>query len=499
MPSAGAAVAWGPDGATLATPCDDSKIYLWDAATGGRKAVLAGATNAGLYAAIHPSGTLLASNGWENRLRLWDPILGRTVLSLTTSGFSGSEFSRDGRIVAIHDDAVSTYEVEPALEYRTFAHAFVEPSIYWRASIRHDGRVLALGTDRGVALWDLARGTELPFLPIGQSLCVLFEASDDLLIVSSSRPGVYRWPIRLDPERGEFRIGPPRRLRLPPGSGDVAEDRAGRTVAVPCHEFALVSTPERMVRVEPLDNVRSVAVSPDGQWLATGSHHRGAQVWRIRDAMKVAEPPVDSRTSVTFSPDGKWWMTGASPCRLWAVGNWNECFGSVATGSASRPTAAICWSWIRKRVIHLVEAETGRVVARFESPDSCAVKGATFTPDGSRLAVVTDEGPAVHVWDLRAIRKRLAVRDLDWDAPPYPAADPADPSAPPLPPLQIELDPLDGHVEQYRQSPEELIAFHTERIGNYPESAEPPHLRGHALVRLNRFPEGSTTSTERSA
>ena len=34
-------------------------------------------------AAFHPAGTLLASNGWERRLRLWDPVLGRPVLSLT--------------------------------------------------------------------------------------------------------------------------------------------------------------------------------------------------------------------------------------------------------------------------------------------------------------------------------------------------------------------------------------------------------------------------------
>ena len=38
-----------------------------------------------------------------------------------------------------------------------------------RPSIRHDGRVLAVGTDQGVVLWDLARGTELAFLPIGNA------------------------------------------------------------------------------------------------------------------------------------------------------------------------------------------------------------------------------------------------------------------------------------------------------------------------------------------
>ena len=38
----GASIAWSPDGTTLATACDDAKIYLWDAMTGTRKATLEG-------------------------------------------------------------------------------------------------------------------------------------------------------------------------------------------------------------------------------------------------------------------------------------------------------------------------------------------------------------------------------------------------------------------------------------------------------------------------
>jgi DNA-directed RNA polymerase specialized sigma24 family protein len=87
------------------------------------------------------------------------------------------------------------------------------------------------------------------------------------------------------------------------------------------------------------------------------------------------------------------------------------------------------------KVLRLVETETGRTVARLEIPDSCAVaqEGAAFSPDGSRLVVVTNDGPAVHVWDLRAIRNRLAGMGLDWDAPPYPEVEPATPD--PLPAL----------------------------------------------------------------
>ena len=141
---------------------------------------------------------------------------------------------------------------------------------YARPSIRHDGRVLAVGTDRGAVLWDLARGTELAFLPIGNAWHLMFEPSGDL--ITSGSIGVQRWPVQLDRDRGEFRIGPPRRLPLPAGLAGIAEDRSGRIVAMANHDYAYVATPERTIRVGPLDDCRCVAVSPDGQWLATGSH-----------------------------------------------------------------------------------------------------------------------------------------------------------------------------------------------------------------------------------
>ena len=80
-----------------------------------------------------------------------------------------------------------------------------------------------------------------------------------------------RWPVRLDPDRGEFRIGPPQQLPLPAEAKGMAKDRSGRIVAVTAIGFAFVATPERTIHVGPLDDCRHVAVSPDGQWLATGS------------------------------------------------------------------------------------------------------------------------------------------------------------------------------------------------------------------------------------
>ena len=145
----------------------------------------------------------------------------------------------------------------------------VEPMDYAGPSIRHDGRVLAVGSDRGAVLWDLARGTELAFLPIGNAWSLMFEPSGDLITNGVDRRAAVAGSPR--PDRGEFRIGPPRRLRLPASLGGIARDRSGRIVAKANHNYAYVATPERTIRVGPLDDCRGVAVSPDGQWLATGS------------------------------------------------------------------------------------------------------------------------------------------------------------------------------------------------------------------------------------
>ena len=82
---------------------------------------------------------------------------------------------------------------------------------------------------------------------------------------------------------------------------------------------------------------------------------------------------------------------------------------------------------------------------------------ATFSPDGSRLVVTTNDGPAVHVWDLRAIRKHLAEMGLDWDAPAYSDDDPAGPDLPPLPPLKVDYGPLAGELEHISEPAETLI------------------------------------------
>ncbi len=91
-------VTWSPDGSTLAFLEGNSRIALFSAARGERGTTLELPLGArgGLSFCFHPAGTLLASNGWEGRLRIWDTASGRERLSLTGGHCA---FSKDGRIL----------------------------------------------------------------------------------------------------------------------------------------------------------------------------------------------------------------------------------------------------------------------------------------------------------------------------------------------------------------------------------------------------------------
>jgi hypothetical protein len=70
-------------------------------------------------------------------------------------------------------------------------------------------------------------------------------------------------------------------------------------------------------------------------------------------------------------------------------------------------------------LIHLKEISSGRTVAKLEDPNRELSTWMSFTPDGTQLVVVARYAGAIHRWDLRAIRARLKMMNLDWDWPEF--------------------------------------------------------------------------------
>jgi WD40 repeat protein len=357
-------VAWHPNGKSLAAVGGDRVIVLWDVATCRPISRLEGHKGGGIHFVFSHRGDLLASGGWEGKLRLWDVRTGKQLFSTpaVTDPLYKLRFSADDRFLAgaIDGRKLRIWEVADGGAYRTLIrHPALGNSTHFSPAIRpdRDGRLLAQGTDDGVEFWDLATGRELGFLHFPRAQYPLFEPSGDLLI--NGNGGLLLWPIKADAgAAGRLRIGPPQPLPLQGSPFALACSGDGRVLASPQQWGALVlhrDHPGKPVRLAPHDDARYVAVSPDGRWIATGSHGASKQlkVWEADSGRLVRDLPaggVVCRASVRTAAGWRGWRRpgAAAACGPCPRGSpaWNSLTRAIPLPS---PPTASCWPWIRAR------------------------------------------------------------------------------------------------------------------------------------------------------
>jgi serine/threonine protein kinase/WD40 repeat protein len=429
-------VAWHPDGKTLAMVGGDGVIVLRDVTTNKLVARLEENRGGGITLTFNHAGDLLASVGWAGILRLWEPRTGRQLLSTRADMTFAPRFSRDDRFLAGQriGNKLRILEVTGTREYRTLADPLLSKSGVWAGTISPDRRLFAAAlAGRTVGFWDLQTGEELASIRVAAGVrSVLFEPSGTLL--TGGPGGLWRWPIRADAsDPGRLRIGPPQELRVTGSLHQIAQSQDGHVIASAQGNGASVfhwdGTPPEL-KLSPHPGARYIAVSPDGRWVATGSHGASFEV-RVSEAAtgkSVKDLPVGHASHVAFSPDGQWLATCGDSLRVWEVGSWQERFRLEGpprrTDLAFSPDSKLLAYETGEGIIRLINPENGQEYARLEDPDQDRAAWITFSPDGTRLVAAAGDSGSFHVWDLRLIRTWLEAQGLDWDLPPYPPPHP---------------------------------------------------------------------------
>jgi WD40 repeat protein len=259
-----------------------------------------------------------------------------------------------------------------------------------------DGRLLAVAAEReGVVLVDVRRMEEVALLPLPSNWPLHFDPSGKALL-TYGRDGLLRWPLRAaEAAREGRRVGPPALVAPTTTEDSWGSSSDGTVIAIPAYDRgALLLRPrERALLLGPQNDVRTCAVSPDGRWVATGSHGlregAGARVWDAREGKPVAELPVGAHSGALFSPDGKWLVTHGSGYRIWAVGTWEEgpALGGEGSNGGSPFTAdgKLLALGDAPGVVRLVLPDSGREVARLTAPEPTRLMPKCFTPDGAEL------------------------------------------------------------------------------------------------------------------
>ena len=158
--------------------------------------------------------------------------------------------------------------------------------------------------------------------------------------------------------------------------------------------------------------VTSVAYSPDGRWIVSGSRDGTLKVWEAESGheMLTLEGHSDHVESVAFSPDGRWIVSGNSDntLKVWNVENGKEVRTLVEQSDSSRVVECVAFSPDGQRIVSgcrdntvtVWDVESGQEVFTLKGPAG-DVRSVAYSPTGPRIVSGSRNG-ILKVWDANS-------------------------------------------------------------------------------------------------
>lgn len=410
---------WDRSGTRIVTGSFDGAARIWDAAKGTLPNPLLQHGSYVTDAMFSASGDQLVTAAQDGGIRLWSlhpssnltTRLSERPVSLSFFSQDGSRLALapDGRILELHSLPPRSSQPVLRLEHsgggRIVRGAF-DPTGRFVATATHDGRL---------HLWDSVSG--LPATPaqsIGGTISsVNFNASGDRIgVLATTQDAKCFLSVWSSPALSRISSTPPSREQI---TGAIFHPHDHRLLTTAAHGGIRFWNPENGSVAEPgvpgHHAVSEACFSPDGRWLVTAESDMGfttcaGQLWSTVTGQKVGPPLLqqDGTISVAFSPDGSLVATGteAGTVRIWTVPSGEPRTPLMAHENKVRkvlfsPDGTLLATQTRSGAIRLWDVATGKplMASRTVPGGVVSIAFLSQTPE----FMVVDGSGVLHLWN----------------------------------------------------------------------------------------------------